>query len=486
MAPTNAPAIFLQLALDQARAAALDGEVPVGAVVVKNGQVIATGRNAPIGSHDPTAHAEIVALRAAAAHLGNYRLDGCELYVTLEPCAMCAGAMLHARLKSVVYAVADPKTGAAGSVANLFANTALNHQTLVQSAANFGADCADLAAASGQLLQDFFANKRKTQRLHHHPLRDDALRTPDSAFAVLPGYPWAANYVSDLPSLQGLRMHYLDVAGGGMADVMSDVMSNVAVDRAHTDTTYLCLHGNPAWSYLYRKMIPIFSASGARVVAPDMVGFGKSDKPKKDSFHSFTWHRQCLLDFVERLDLRNIVLVVQDWGGILGLTLPMAAPQRYKGLVVMNTALATGQAPLTDGFKAWRAMCKDHPDFDIARLFARGDKAMTQAECAAYMAPYPDSGHRAATRAFPPMVPEFADSDGAAMGSAAMDFWQNQWSGQSLMAIGTQDPVLGEKPMGSLHKIIRNCPVPMLLPEAGHFVQEHGQVIAHRAVQIWH
>ena len=492
MALTNAPAIFLQLALDQAHAAALAGEVPVGAVVVKDGQVIATGRNAPIGSHDPTAHAEIVALRAAAAHLGNYRLDGCELYVTLEPCAMCAGAMLHARLKSVVYAVADPKTGAAGSVTNLFANTALNHQTQVQSAADLGvanADCAGIAAASGQLLQDFFASKRKAQRLQHHPLREDALRTPDSAFANLPNYPWPANYVSDLPSLQGLRLHYLDVAGGAMADVMSDVMSNVmadvTVDRAQTGTTYLCLHGNPAWSYLYRKMIPIFSASGARVVAPDMVGFGKSDKPKKDSFHSFMWHRQCLIDFVERLDLHNVVLVVQDWGGILGLTLPMAAPQRYKGLLVMNTALATGQMPLTDGFKAWRAMCKDKPDFDIARLFARGDKAMTQAECAAYMAPYPDNGHRAATRAFPPMVPEFEDSDGAPISRQAMDFWQNQWSGQSLMAIGTQDPVLGEQPMGCLHKIIRNCPEPMLLPQAGHFVQEHGQVIAQRAMQIW-
>ncbi len=460
---------FLNLALEQARAAALSGEVPVGAVVVKDGQVIATGRNAPIGSHDPTAHAEIVALRAAAAHLGNYRLDGCELYVTLEPCAMCAGAMLHARLKSVVYAVADTKTGAAGSVINVFANPTLNHHTQVVCAQDMDSDGQALAQASSRLLQDFFNQKRKAQRMQHHPLRDDALRAPDVAFAGLPDYPWSAHYVSDLPSLQGLRMHYLDITS----------------DAPQTEITYLCLHGNPAWSYLYRKMIPIFSASGARVVAPDMVGFGKSDKPKKDSFHTFSWHRQCLLDFVERLDLRNVVLVVQDWGGILGLTLPMAAPQRYKGLVVMNTALATGQVPLTDGFKAWRAMCKDKPDFDIARLFARGDKAMTQAECAAYMAPYPDNGHRAATRAFPPMVPEFADSDGAAISRQAMDFWQNQWSGQSLMAVGTQDPVLGEKPMRSLQKIIRNCPEPMLLPDAGHFVQEHGQVIAQRAVQIW-
>jgi tRNA(adenine34) deaminase len=389
---------------------------------------------------------------------------------------MCAGAMLHARLKRVVYGAPDAKTGAAGSVVDLFANTALNHQTEVMDAAQLGAVCASLAASSGQLLQDFFAQKRKELRMqksNNHPLRDDALRTPDAAFAALPGYPWQPNYVSDLPSLAGLRMHYLDEGRreGQSAEV--------------NQTTYLCLHGNPAWSYLYRKMVPIFTASGARVVAPDMVGFGKSDKPKKDSFHSFSWHRHTLLELLERLDLKNTVLVVQDWGGLLGLTLPMAAPQRYKGLVVMNTTLATGELPLTPGFKAWREMCAKNQAFDIARLFARGNPQMSPEECAAYMAPYPDTGHRTATRAFPPMVPEFADADGAATSRAARDFWQTQWSGTSLMAIGQQDPVLGEPSMRGLHKLIRGCPEPMLLPQAGHFVQEHGQEIAQRAVDIF-
>jgi tRNA(adenine34) deaminase len=480
--PTDAH--FLQLALQEAQAAAQAGEVPVGAVVVKNGQVIATGRNAPIGSHDPTAHAEVVALRAAAVALGNYRLDDCELYVTLEPCAMCAGAMLHARVKKVVYGAPDAKTGAAGSVTNLFGIEALNHHTQVHSAADLGADCAAQADASKALLQSFFSHKRQAQRDQHaasHPLREDALRTPDSAFASLPGYDWPAHYLVDLPSLQGLRMHYLDIA----QDSAQDITSELSAASTALQPTYLCLHGNPAWSYLYRKMIPIFAASGARVVAPDMIGFGKSDKPKKDAFHSFTWHRQCLLEFIERLDLKNIVLVVQDWGGILGLTLPMAAPQRYQGLVVMNTTLAAGTAPLTEGFKAWRAMCKDKPDFDIARLFARSNPAMTPAECAAYMAPYPDAGHRAATRAFPRMVPELADADGAATSREAQAFWQYDWQGKSLIAIGTQDPVLGEASMCPLQRNIRHCPEPMLLPQAGHFVPEHGQSIAQRAVQIW-
>jgi tRNA(adenine34) deaminase len=368
-----------------------------------------------------------------------------------------------------VYAAPEPKTGAAGSVINLF-DTPLNHQTQIQNATELGAPCAGSMPASSQLLQEFFAKKRLEKTKMHqlsHPLRPDALRTPDACFDNLPSYDFEPNYLSDLPALQGLRMHYLDV---GTKDAQ---------------ITYLCLHGNPAWSYLYRKMIPAFAASGARVVAPDMIGFGRSDKPKKDSFHTFTWHRQCLLEFIERMDLKNVVLVVQDWGGLLGLTLPMHAPKRYKGLVVMNTTLACGDAPLTDGFKAWREMCAKKPEFDIAKLFSRGNPQMSSEECAAYMAPFPDAGHRAATRAFPPMVPEFESSDGAAISRAAREFWRNDWKGQTLMAIGLQDPVLGEATMRQLRADIAGCPEPMLIAEGGHFVQEHGETIARRAVVIW-
>jgi tRNA(adenine34) deaminase len=382
------------LALEQARKAAEAGEVPVGAVVVKDGQVIATGRNAPIASHDPTAHAEVVALREAARLLGNYRLDGCTLYVTLEPCAMCSGAMLHARVDRVVFGAPDPRTGVAGSVLNLFDHTQLNHQTQVTGGV--------LAESCGQLLKDFFRPKR----MNLHPLREDALRTPDAAFAALPDYPWQPHYVNDLPSIAGLRMHYLDEGD------------------ANAPFTWLCLHGNPAWSYLYRKMIPIWLAAGHRVVAPDLIGFGKSDKPKKDNFHQFETHRQSLLDLIERLDLQRVVLVVQDWGGIL-----------------------------------------------------------TPQETAAYNAPFPDKGYRAALRAFPPMVPEFSDSPGAAISRQARDFWRKDWQGQSFMAIGQQDPVLGEPVMRHLQSQIHGCPEPMLLPDAGHFVQEQGRAIAEAAVR---
>ncbi len=146
----------MRIALDQAQNAWLVGEVPVGAVIMRAGQVIATGYNRPITDHDPTAHAEIVALRHAATLLGNYRLPECELYVTLEPCAMCAMALLHARVKRVVFGAADPKTGAAGSVIDLFAEPRLNHHTQLQRGL--------LAEPSAALLRDFFAERRAQYR----------------------------------------------------------------------------------------------------------------------------------------------------------------------------------------------------------------------------------------------------------------------------------------------------------------------------------
>ncbi|WP_019141049.1 tRNA adenosine(34) deaminase TadA [Noviherbaspirillum massiliense] len=145
-------AAFMLQAIEQARKAWALGEVPVGALVVREGQVIASGFNQPIGRHDPTAHAEIMALRAAAEVLGNYRLPGCELYVTLEPCAMCAGAMMHARLARVVFGAPDPKTGASGSVVNLFEQQKLNHHTAVIGGV--------LADECGALLKEFFAERR--------------------------------------------------------------------------------------------------------------------------------------------------------------------------------------------------------------------------------------------------------------------------------------------------------------------------------------
>lgn len=331
---------FMTLALQQARWAQEQGEVPVGAVVVKDGVVLASGRNAPVASHDPTAHAEVVALREAARVLGNYRLDGCDLYVTLEPCAMCSGAMLHSRLRRVVFGAADPKTGAAGSVVNLFADQRLNHQTQVHGGV--------LATESGGLLRDFFQERREQQTTF--ALREDALRTPESCFADLADFPWQAHWVNDLPSLQGLRMHYLDE---GPADA---------------SVTFVCLHGKVTWSYLFRRFTGQCVAAGRRVIAPDLIGFGKSDKPKKEAFHDPQWHRRVLNELLESLNIERAVLVLPYGDDVLGLALELGPPlERAATLQWMKVATPDERTP---------------------------------EEVAAYRAPFPDRGHQAALRAF--------------------------------------------------------------------------------------
>jgi haloalkane dehalogenase len=285
-----------------------------------------------------------------------------------------------------------------------------------------------------------------------------ALRTPDDRFANLPGFAYPPHDWT----YGGLRVRYLDE---GPRDAK---------------VTALCLHGNPSWGYLYRHMIPVFRAAGLRVVVPDLIGFGRSDKPADEAVHSFEFHRDMLLAFVEALDLNNVMLVCQDWGGILGLTLPMAAPHRYTRLLVMNTALATGQ--LSEGFQQWRTYSNSQPDLPVGKLLARGKRDMSAAEAAGYDAPFPDASYKAALRAFPNLVPDGADAPGAAISREALSFWRERWTGNSFMAIGMQDPVLEPAVMQSLRSAIRGCPAPMEVTDGGHFVQEWGAPIAAAAL----
>ena len=292
------------------------------------------------------------------------------------------------------------------------------------------------------------------------------LRTPEDRFGNLPGHPFAPRYLEHTVDGQSLRVHYLD--------------EGLPATTAGAAVTALCLHGNPSWSYLYRHMVPVFTAAGLRVVAPDLIGFGRSDKPTDPAWHSFDKHREMLLSFIERLDLNNILLVCQDWGGVLGLTLPMAMPTRFTRLLVMNTGLGTGT--VTEGFRQWRAYSNAQPDLPVGKLFKRGKAEMSDAEVAAYDAPFPDARYKAALRAFPNMVPDGEDAPGAALSREAGRFWSEQWRGESFMAIGLADPVLGEQPMRALYKRIHDCPPPLELPAAGHFVPEWGAPIAQAAL----
>ncbi len=285
------------------------------------------------------------------------------------------------------------------------------------------------------------------------------LRTPDERFASLPDFPYAPHHAQ----VDGLRMHYVD-AGPRDAAV-----------------TALCLHGQPSWAYLYRKMIPVFAAAGLRVVAPDWFGFGRSDKPEDDAWYTFERHRDSMLRFVEQLDLRNLMLVVQDWGGLLGLTLPLQQPERYTRLLVMNTGLGTGT--VTEGFKQWRAYANSQPDMAIGKLLQRANPGMTAEEAAAFDAPFPDVRYKAGVRRFPNLVPDHEQAPGAALSRQAAQFWSERWSGDSFMAIGMLDPVLGPPAMQSLRKLIRGCPEPLQVPDGGHFVQERGAPIAAAALR---
>lgn len=287
------------------------------------------------------------------------------------------------------------------------------------------------------------------------------MRTPEQRFSDLPSFPFAPHYLD----WQGLRAHYLDEGKGAR--------------------TYLCLHGNPTWSYLYRRMIPPFVRSGARVVAPDFIGFGRSDKPEDEGVYSFSFHREFLLHFVERLNLKNLTLVVQDWGGVLGLTLPMEMPGRFERLLLMNTALATGDVPLTEGFVAWRSYSKKNPDLACGKLLARACPQLSAAEAAAYDAPFPDSSAKAGVRRFPDLVPERFDDPGAAISRKARDWLKRDWAGESFMAIGAKDPVLGLPVMKQLKQWIRGCPEPLVIQDGGHFLQEWGEEVARAALTHW-
>ncbi len=188
----------------------------------------------------------------------------------------------------------------------------------------------------------------------------EAIRTPEERFKNLPNFPFNPKYIENLEGYEKLRMHYLEEGPS---------------DAEHV---FLCLHGQPTWSYLYRKMIPVFISAGHRVVAPDYFGFGKSDKPVKDEVYTFEFHRNSIIELIKKLNLTNITLVCQDWGGIIGLTLPMDMKERFSRMIIMNTTLGVGDVSKAKGFLAWRQWSKDHIGFDIARLMRRASPNLSE------------------------------------------------------------------------------------------------------------
>jgi haloalkane dehalogenase len=295
----------------------------------------------------------------------------------------------------------------------------------------------------------------------------EAVRTPEDRFSGIPDFPWTPVYQDSLGGYEGLRMARID---DGPEDA---------------DRVFLCLHGQPSWSFLYRHMIPVFLETGARVVAPDLFGFGRSDKPVEDAAYTFDFHRQSLIALIEALDLRNVTLVVQDWGGLLGLTIPPDMPDRFDRLLAMNTVLGLGGGS-SDGFDAWRDFHRDHPDYDMAALFQTYVPGMSDPVAASYAAPFPDARYRAGTRRFPFLVMTEPDMEGVEVSRRAARWWGSEWTGDGFMAIGAADKLIPPRLMGRMREILAIGREPMVLPDAGHFVQEtHGAEIARAALTAW-
>lgn len=281
----------------------------------------------------------------------------------------------------------------------------------------------------------------------------DVLRTPDAAFAGLVDYPFAANYAmvrsGDGPRL---RLHYVDAG---------------PVDAAPV----LLLHGEPTWSYLYRHFIPPLTAYGHRVLAPDLIGFGKSDKPAKREAYSYEKHVDWLCDWLKRLDVRNITLFCQDWGGLLGLRLVAHCPERFARLVISNSYLPEGK-DIGPGFDAWRAFSQSTEPFKTGRIVDGGClHRLSAAEIAAYDAPFPDARYQAGARQFPLLVPTTPDHPSVAENRAAWAVLE-AFDKPVVTAFGDADKVLGHLDTEIHRRIPGTRGQPHRRIAAGHFCQE--------------
>ncbi|MCE7991693.1 MAG: haloalkane dehalogenase [Roseivirga sp.] len=276
------------------------------------------------------------------------------------------------------------------------------------------------------------------------------VRTPDERFNNLPDYPFAPHYLD----VEGLRMHYVDEAGS-------------------TGETVLMLHGEPSWSYLYRTMIPGINAAGHRCVAPDLIGFGKSDKPTDRNDYSYQTHLNWLSDFIEQLDLTNVTLFCQDWGGLLGLKLLTDMPERFVRVVAANTFLPTGDTPANDSFNEWKQFSQHSPKFNIGKVIDMATVAPVSEEVmAAYNAPFPDESYKAGARQFPSLVPVTPDDPAAQPNREAWGILQ-QFDKPFLTAFSDKDPI-----MSGLDGIFQSM-IPgakdqahTTIVNAGHFLQE--------------
>jgi haloalkane dehalogenase len=281
------------------------------------------------------------------------------------------------------------------------------------------------------------------------------VRTPEERFQNLPGYPFAPNYL-EVPDSEGgnLRVHYIDEGPRNAPPV-------------------LLMHGEPSWSYLYRKMIPVITEAGFRAVAPDLVGFGRSDKPSRRDDYTFQRHVDWMQAFIGRLKLMGVTLVCQDWGGLIGLRLVAGEPERFIRVVAANTGLPTGDQEMPEAFYAWRKFSRETPEFPVGVIVSGGcAKPMTPEVMAAYDAPFPDESYKEGARIFPGLVPVSADDPAAPANRRAWEVLQT-FDKPFLTAFSDSDPITkgGEQILQKLIPGAKGQPHTKI-KGGGHFLQE--------------
>ncbi|MCB1140321.1 MAG: haloalkane dehalogenase [Leptospiraceae bacterium] len=277
-------------------------------------------------------------------------------------------------------------------------------------------------------------------------------RTPDEAFASLHGYPFSPNYVN--VGKNDLRMHYV-------------------AEGPESGKTVLLLHGEPSWSYLYRKMIPPLAKAGFRVIAPDLIGFGKSDKPVNQSDYSYASHMDWLTSFMEALDLKDIHLFCQDWGGLLGLRLAGEKPDRFAKIAAGNTFLPTGDQAPGEAFFQWRDFSQKVKRLPVGRIIGNGCYEKPTPEIlAGYDAPFPDESYKAGARIFPSLVPVSPDDPAAPANRAAWETLQ-KWEKPFLCTFSDSDPITRGGDLIFRRKIPgARGQQHVTIEKAGHFLQE--------------
>ncbi len=282
----------------------------------------------------------------------------------------------------------------------------------------------------------------------------EILRTPDERFEGLEGYPFAPHYVEvSAAGVPALRMHYLDEGPRDGAPVV-------------------LLHGEPTWSYLYRTMIGPLVAAGHRVLAPDLIGFGRSDKPGHIDDYSYQRHVEWVTSWFDALDLRGVTVVVQDWGSLIGLRVAAENPVRFSKLFIVNGFLPTAQSPTPPAFRIWRAFAKYSPWLPAGRLVDSGTvSALSPAIRAGYDAPFPDKRFQAGARAFPQLVPTSPEDPAVPANRAAWEVL-GHWDKPVLCVFGTRDPILGKADRPLISHIPGAQGQPHARISASHFIQE--------------